>query len=269
MLGLLVTAAAVATVGDGQRSAGVAKVRAPASRSELAVAEAASQGASTVRELAARTEPRSATTVAEGVPPAERDAAATAMPWLHNFAATAVAGIATPGVVERMAQWRAPDASCIAAAYEGLAITADVAGTRGAEEVLASYTQGVLVLDAGGRLLASAAAPACQGSADDIEALAAGDAQIDGPVIALAVTSGGHRVSSTWLVLYRVLGGVVEPVWSGAVEEHDGERTRSGEVTLLPGALVYRTPSGNQTLWTYSAEHARYTELALVVPPGV
>ena len=42
-----------------------------------------------------------------------------------------------------------------------------------------------------------------------------------------------------------------------------------GEVTLLPGALLYRTPSGEQRLWVYSAEQQGYVELALVVPPAV
>jgi hypothetical protein len=147
-----------------------------------------------------------------------------------------------------------------------LAIMADVAGGRGAEEVLASFTQGVLVLDANGKLMASATAPKCQGSADEIEAIAAGDAHIDGPVIAMAVTTGGHREAATWLVLYRVIGGVVEPVFSGAVEEYVGDQTRIGAVTLLPGALLYLAPSGAETLWTYSAEQGRYTELVLVAP---
>lgn len=195
--------------------------------------------------------------------------ASSSMPWLQNFAATAESAMASPGVVDRMARWRAPDAGCSATAYGGLAITAEVAPARGAEEVLASYTQGVLVLDAAGQLVASATAPVCQGSADEIDAIAAGDAHIDGPVIALAVTTGGHRASTTWLVLYRVAGGVVAPVFSAAVEEHADGRTRSGEVTLLPGALLYRTPAGRQTLWTYSVEQQRYEELALVVPPGV
>jgi len=192
----------------------------------------------------------------------------TALPWLRNFAATAESVAEAPMLEERMAQWRAPDESCSVAGYGGLALLADVAGGRGAEEVLASFTQGVLVLDAAGKLLASATALECQGSADEIVAIAAGDAHIDGPVIALAVTTGGYRASTTWLVLYRVIGGVVAPVFSGAVEEHVDGRTRSGEVTLLPGALEYRAPSGKRTLWTYSAEQGRYGELTLEVAAG-
>ena len=166
-----------------------------------------------------------------------------------------------------MAAWREPDSSCSASAYGGLAIAADIAGAPSSETVLASFTQGVLVLDAKGDLIASATAPACQGSADEIEAIAAGDAYIDRPVIALAVTVGGHRESATWLVLYRVVGGVVAPAFSAVVEEHVGSQRRVGAVTLLPGALLYRAPSGSQRLWVYSTEQQRYVELALVVPP--
>lgn len=189
------------------------------------------------------------------------------LPWLRNFAASAEAAEAKSGVVTRMAKWRDPDPSCSASAYGGLEITADVAGAPSDEKVLASFTQGVLVLDAQGELLASATAPACQGSADELEAIAAGDAHIDRPVIALAVTVGGHREASTWLVLYRVVGGVVAPAFAGVVEERVGDQRRIGEVTLLPGALLYRAPSGTQRLWVYSAERQRYVELALVVPP--
>jgi hypothetical protein len=195
----------------------------------------------------------------------------SALPWLHGFASRAETAEpvpeAVPDVAGRMARWREADASCSAAAYGGLSISADVAEPRGAEEVLASFTQGVLVLDARGQLIASATALPCQGSADQVEAIAAGDAHIDRPVIALAVTTGGHRESATWLVLYGVAGGVLAPLFQGVVEDHRGDRTRTGAVTLLPGALLYRTPSGTQTMWVYSADQQRYTELALVVAP--
>jgi len=277
VLGLAVTAGAVVTVGSGWRAArptepceatgtqSAAQTRMSASR---AAGYRASQWAARERATG-RSGEAAAASVGDGVAAMERGAKAegtAALPWLHNFAPTAESRVASPVVVEQMTQWRSPDASCSATAYGGLAIMADVAAGRGAEEVLASFTQGVLVLDASGKLLASATAPKCQGSADEIEAIAAGDAHIDGPVIALAVTTGGHRESSTWLVLYRVIGGVVEPVFSGAVEEHIGEQMRVGAVTLLPGALLYRAPSGAETLWTYSAEQGRYSELVLVSP---
>ena len=134
--------------------------------------------------------------------------------------------------------------------------------------MLASYTQGVLVLDAEGRLIASAPPPACEGSADELEAIAVGDAQLDGPVIALAATGGGYREASIWLGLYRVSHGSVAQIFAAAVEDRVGDRTRTGEVTLLPGALLYRAPSGEQTLWVYRPDQQRYVKQALVLPPG-
>lgn len=190
------------------------------------------------------------------------------LPWLHNFVPTAETSEASPSVIARMAQWREVDPSCSAAAYGGLAITAEVAGDAGIETVLASFTQGVLVLDARAKLIASAMPVSCAGSADELEGIAAGDALIDGPVIALAVTTGGHRQSATWLVLYRVTEGVVAPIFAGIVADHTKDGGRVGEVTLWRGALVYRAPSGIRTLWTYDAVQHRYVQL-IVIAPGV
>jgi len=181
-----------------------------------------------------------------------------ALPWLHNFVPAAEASEATPSVIARMAQWHAADRSCSAAAYGGLAIAAEVSPAGGLETVLASFTQGVLVLDARATLIASAPPLGCQGSADELVAIAAGDARIGEPVIALAVTAGGHQTSATWLMLYRVAGAAVVPIFTGIVEDHTGNRTRVGEVTLLPGALVVRAPSGVRTLWSYDPDERRY-----------
>ena len=195
--------------------------------------------------------------------------ATSALPWLHNFSPTAETSEATLSVIARMAEWRAADRSCSATAYGGLAIVAEVAPAPGIETVLVSFTQGVLVVDARATVIASAPPLACHGSADELEAIAAGDAQIGEPVIALAVTAGGHRASATWLVLYRVDGGVLSPIFTRIVEDHTGDRTRVGEVTLLPGALVYRAPSGGRTLWTYDVDQHRYVQLRADGEPGV
>jgi cobalamin biosynthesis protein CobD/CbiB len=188
-----------------------------------------------------------------GATPASR-----ALPWLHNLASSAETSEATPSVIARMSRWRAADPSCSAAAYGGLAITAEVAANPGLETVLASLSQGVLVLDARAAVIAAATPLPCEGSADEVDGLAAGDAHIDGPVIALAVTTGGHRESVTRLVLYRVADGVVAPIFTGIVSVQTGDQTRTGEVTLLPGALLYRAPSGTRALWSYDAAQHRY-----------
>ena len=193
--------------------------------------------------------------------------ASRALPWLHRFAPTAETSEATPSVIARMGQWRAADPSCSAAAYGGFEITAEVAAEfAGLETVLASFTQGVLVFDAKARLIASAMPLACGGSADEFVGLAAGDAHIGEPVIALAVTTGGHRESATWLVLYRVADGVVAPIFAGVVEDHTSDQSRIGDVTLLTGALVYHAPSGVRTLWTYDTAEHRYVQLSIGAP---
>ncbi|HET7503509.1 MAG TPA: hypothetical protein VFK02_20950 [Kofleriaceae bacterium] len=207
-------------------------------------------------------------TVPPPPPAAQQGAQASrALPWLHGLNATAEASEPKAGVVARMAEWRAADPSCSAAAYDGFELRADVAGEPGVETVLASFTQGVLVLDERGQLIASAMPPEdCDGSADDLAGIAAGDAHIGAPVVALAVTTGGHHASATWLVLYRVADGVVAPLFAGIVEDRLGDRTRTGEVTLLRGALLFRDPSGERTLWAYDAHGHRYLRLLRVVP---
>jgi hypothetical protein len=195
-----------------------------------------------------------------------------ALPWLHSFAPAAETAEPVPQVVAQMATWREPDPACAAWAYGGLSIQADVAAEPGAETVLVSFTQGVLVLDARGQLIASAMPTPCEGSADEVVALAAGNAHLDRPVIALAVTTGGHNTSTTWLTLFRVSDGQAAPIFTGAVEDHVGDRTRVGDVTLLPGALLYLAPSGVRGLWIYDAERQRYVEQVVVeqvvVEPG-
>jgi hypothetical protein len=192
-----------------------------------------------------------------------------ALPWVHQFVPAAETSEATPGVIARMAPWRAadPEASCSATAYGGFAVTAEVtAEAPGPETVLASFTQGVLVLDAKAKLVASAMPLLCEGSADELVGLAVGDAHVGEPVIALAVTMGGHREAATWLVLYRVADGVVAPIFAGVVEDYTNDQRRAGDVTLLPGTLVYRAPSGLRTLWIYDTVQHRYVQLGLGTP---
>ncbi|HEU4729766.1 MAG TPA: hypothetical protein VFT22_17845 [Kofleriaceae bacterium] len=266
-LGLVVAAAALGVLGAGWRAAPTADLLGGMGGA-AGGPRGGSEPAADHRPAAPGGDARGSGSSSDGPTDGSDGASARALPWLHNFAVSAESATPSASVIDRMSPWRAVDPNCSASAYGGFAIKADVAEPAGSEEVLASYTQGVLVLDGEGRLVASATAPSCQGSADEIEAIAAGDAHIDHPVIAMAVTSGGHRASSTWLVLYRVIGGVVAPVFSAVIEEHAGDRTDAGDVTLLTGALLYHAPSGHQTLWTYSSEQQRYVEVALVTPPG-
>lgn len=182
-----------------------------------------------------------------------------ALPWLTGFSPTAVADRASPDVVDALAPWRAVAPGCVDGAYGGLELDADVAAAPGTESVLASFSQGIAVLDASGRLIAHAPGFPCAGSADELLAIAAGDAWIGEPVIALAATTGGHAASLTWLTLYRVgEGGALVPAFTGVVEDHEGPRTRTGAVIVVPGGLIYDAPSGAASAWSYDREAGRY-----------
>jgi hypothetical protein len=187
-----------------------------------------------------------------------------ALPWLQGFFAPQ--GVTEQGsrdVLAELAEYRDPVDDCVASAYGGLTLRADVTpAVAGEEQILASYTQGVFVLDRDRHLLAQAPAIECEGSADELVALAAGEASIGTPVVALAATSGGRAESVTWLTLYRVAnGGELQPIFIGEVERHAGDTTRTGIITLIPGGLVFRDTRGSVGLWLYDSELGRYVEL--------
>lgn len=161
-----------------------------------------------------------------------------ALPWLQGFfLATAVSGNANR-------------------------VEADLADAPGLEVVEASYGAGIVVRDAEGHVLAHA--PGFEpsgGSADDIDALAVGDAQIGTPVLALAATKGGHNESMTWLTLYRVANsGELQPIFTGVVEHHAGRTTKTGTITVLPGGLIYEPPQGEGSIWLYDESLGRYVQ---------
>jgi hypothetical protein len=187
-----------------------------------------------------------------------------ALPWLQGFFAPE--GETEQGsrdVLAELAEWRAPEDDCVASAYGGLTLRADVSPVSdGAEQILASYSQGIFVLDGTRHLIAQAPAFVCEGSADELVALAAGDAGIGTPIVALAATQGGHAENVTWLTLYRVAdNGELRPVFVGEVERHEGDSARTGVVKLVPGALVYRDTHGSLGMWLYDSGLGRYVEL--------
>jgi len=139
-------------------------------------------------------------------------------------------------------------------------IEADLADAPGNESIEASYTEGIVVRDAEGHVLAHAPGfEASGGSADDIDGLAVGDAELGAPVVALAATKGGHNESMTWLTLYRVANtGELQPIFMGEVERHTGRTTKTGTVTLLPGGLIYQPPQGEGSIWLYDESLGRY-----------
>lgn len=176
------------------------------------------------------------------------------MPWLQGFDAATIADRGRPATDE-------VDATCVASAYGDLELTADVASAAGDESVVASFTRGITVFDRNHRPIAHAQGFVCQGSADELVAMAVGDASIGAPVIALAASTGGHNDSATWLTLYRVgAHGELVAMFSNIVERHKGHATRTGVVTLVPGGLIYRPPVGNPSFWRYDRDAGRYIE---------
>lgn len=195
-----------------------------------------------------------------------------ALPWLQGFFAPFASTDETShDVVAELGEWRQLDEECTAGAYTGgMTLTADLApSVPGVERVLASYTQGLVVLDHERHVIAEAAGFECEGSADELVAITAGDAAIDAPVVALAATMGGRGENITMLMLYRVSnGGELQPIFSGEVERHAEKTTRTGVVTLIPGGLVHQDPTGFTSLWIYEPEQGRYIQ-QLATRPNV
>ncbi|MGE5185007.1 MAG: hypothetical protein ACM31C_23220 [Acidobacteriota bacterium] len=190
-----------------------------------------------------------------------------ALPWLQGFEPAAVTDRPTRGVLDELAEWQPAEDRCVAAAYGGLEVIADLTPAPGDERVLASFSQGLVVLDRDRHLISRAPGFTCQGSADELEAMAIGDAWIGEPVIALAATAGGHNESVTSLTLYRVGdAGALVPVFTGEVERHVGRATRTGIVMVFPGGLVYRAPNGTTSVWRYDEAAGRYVDRTVFGP---
>jgi hypothetical protein len=176
------------------------------------------------------------------------------LPWLQGFEATAVADRGEPQLTEI-------DPLCPASAYGQLRLSADLARPPGDETVTASFTDGVVVVDREQHEIAHAQGFDCHGSADELIALAAGDASLGFPVIALVAATGGHNESITWLTLYRVdSSGELVALFTGIVERHIKHQTRTGSVIVIPGGLIYRPPVGNPQIWMYDQDAGHYVQ---------
>jgi hypothetical protein len=184
------------------------------------------------------------------VTPDEQPApAARAVRWLPGLRATAVAEPAPGAAADDELD---PGERCQRGAGAVVTVTADVAAAPGAETIRASITGGVEVLDADGAALARLTAFACGGSLDAIDALAAGDAGIGVPVIAVVATIGGRAEATTWIALFEVEGHRLHRVFTGAVAQRDGDAIERGAVAVDAGGLTYRAPrAGRAARWTF------------------
>ena len=143
------------------------------------------------------------------------------------------------------------DEGCGSGAHQGMQLLADVAPPPGRETILASYAGGVVVLDREGQMVASSPGYPCTGSADEIEAIAAGDA-FGNQTIVLVAKAGGHREFSTFVGLFRMgFGKRLDPVFTAVVEEHEGSLVHRGAIYMVPGALAYRLPDGRYGFFVF------------------
>lgn len=165
------------------------------------------------------------------------------MPWLYgidNAVSSTTAPVRSPA--------DAPEGDCGAAASRSIELVADIAPARGTETIVASYSGGIAVFDREDRLLLETSGYSCEGSLDELEVIAIGDAH-GRRVLAIAATTGGHRETITWLSLFRT-GTTLEPTFTAVVEKRVDRRVERGWVYMLPDGLVYKRPGGDPRLWT-------------------
>lgn len=175
------------------------------------------------------------------------------LPWLSGLSDVTSVDSGTPGEVAELDE----DLLCAAEAQPPLRLTVRD------ETITATYTTGIRVENAEGIETASSPGYPCLGSADSLDGLAV--ASIFGePAIVLTFTSGGHNEQWTWVGVYRVgFAGEIDPLFAGVVEHRIGESTRTGSVTFVPGALIYRPPGARDTLWVFDPVVHTYTPRGL------
>jgi len=168
---------------------------------------------------------------------------------------------ASSSAADKLGESAPGDPTCVADAYGGFELAADVSPDPGEEAVLASYAHGVVVLGADGHQIAAAPGFGCSGSQDGLIGLEILKSSQDAPVIAVAVVQGGRRVSTTSLHLFAVGSSRrLVGLFTGDVEQVDGAGTASGGVTLVPGGLIYRHPTSAVALWRYDRGAGRYVD---------
>jgi hypothetical protein len=191
------------------------------------------------------------------VPPPASAPPAPALPWIRGFAPAAVSDLATPLATQHLARLTSASPEDD---YNALELHADLAGDAQTETVLASYGFGVAIFDGTGHVVARAPGLATSGSADDLLAIAVGDAQLGAPVLVVASQRGGHRESTVSVTLYRMTGQrALQPLFSAPIEIHDGDVTRAGTLVFGRGQLWYRAPDATAaSLWTLDPALDRY-----------
>jgi hypothetical protein len=173
------------------------------------------------------------------------NAATPDIPWLHGLDhAVSSTGVGVP---------RAPadynvEPGCGVAASREVELVVDVARTAGRETIVATYSTGVAVFDHEDHLVMETPGYPCEGSADELDAIAVGDAY-GTPMLALAATSGGRRETQTWVSLFHIGNKRLDPVFTAVVETRADDTVTSGAIYLIPEGLLYKRPGGSHALW--------------------
>jgi hypothetical protein len=161
------------------------------------------------------------------------------LPWLEGLHVTAKStGASTPA--------DEPPEDCAASAMRSIELVADVSPRAGRERIVASYATGIVVHDSEERTVAETNGFPCEGSGDELDVVAVGDAY-GVPMLALAATTGGRRETQTFVGLYSL--PALDPMFAGTVERREDERITRGSIHLFPGGLVYARPGGLPRLW--------------------
>jgi hypothetical protein len=174
-----------------------------------------------------------------------------ALPWVQGMTDAMVTDSAAPGVPA----WFADDGDtgCAAEVQPPLRLL------TGNETITVTYTGGLHVANAEGFEIASSAGYPCTGSADALEALAVGSVFGERTIV-LTFTSGGRNEQWTWLGVYRIgFAGSIDPLFAGVVEHREDGIVRTGKLTFIPGALIYRPPGAHETLWVFDPVAHAYT----------
>ncbi len=175
------------------------------------------------------------------------------LPWIQGLSDVTSAESGTAGEAAGFGE----DLPCAAEAQSPLRLVV------GNETITATYATGIRVENAEGIETASSPGYPCFGSVDSLDGLAV--ASIFGePAIVLTFTSGGRNEQWTWVGVYRVgFAGSLDPLFAGVVEHRLGASARTGSVTFVPGALIYRPPGARDTLWVFDPVVHTYTPRGL------
>jgi len=180
---------------------------------------------------------------------------ARGVPWLHGLDRV----VSSTGIVAPHAPPDEIADDCGVAASRPIELVADVAPGAGRETIVASYSSGVTVFDSEDHVVAELPGTPCQGTADELDAVAVGHAYGD-TLLVIVATSGGHRETETSLSLVRA-GATLDPVFTAVVATRTNDRTIDGAIYLFPGGLLYQRPGGELVPWRVDPGSGIYVPL--------